>query len=132
MHPLAMLKMQGEYQNAIDAWMLACFGKEIAKDQKERNYRFLEEALELVQSCGITQEDCLALVKYVFERPVGDKIQEVGGVCVTLAALCSAHDIDINNAANKELERVWEKVDVIRAKQAAKQLRSPETAQALP
>lgn len=44
---------------------------------------------------------------------------------VTLAALCYPHDLNMEDAAETELARVWKKIDVIRAKQAAKPKHSP-------
>jgi hypothetical protein len=109
-----------DFQDRVKPWMDACFGPAISADKVERNHRFLEEALELVQACGGTREEALQLVDYVFNRPVGEPSQEVGGVKVTLAALCLANGIDMHEAAETELARVWTKIDVIRAKQAAK------------
>lgn len=43
----------------------------------------------------------------------------------TLAALCNAHEINLSNAAEAELARVWAKTEQIRAKQAAKPRYSP-------
>lgn len=114
-----------DYQDRVDTWMLACFGPEIAADKTERNHRFLEEALELVQAAGCTQSEAHQLVDYVYGRPVGEMRQEVGGVMVTLAALCSAHEAQMDSAAEVELERVWGKIDAIRAKQAAKPKHGP-------
>ena len=108
------------FQSRVAAWMNACFGPAISADKVERNHRFLEEALELVQALGCSREDCLQLVNYVYDRPVGEPSQEVGGVMVTLAALCLASGLDMDGAAETELARVWTKIDVIRAKQAAK------------
>lgn len=90
-------------------------------------YRFAEEALELVQACGASKEDVLRLVEYVYDRSMGEPAQEVGGVMVTLAALCFCNQIDLGSAAETELERVWQKIEKIRAKQAAKPegVRSP-------
>ncbi|UKJ76116.1 hypothetical protein H1Q64_17980 (plasmid) [Azospirillum brasilense] len=105
--------------------MLACFGAEITADKLERNHRFLEEALELVQACGCTQGEAHQLVDYVFGRAVGEPAQEVGGVMVTLAALCHAQGIDMAEAGETELARVWTKVEAIRAKQASKPKGSP-------
>ncbi len=116
---------EGTFQAKVQQWMLACFGEQIATSHRERNFRFLEEAIELVQACDATAEECHALVNYVFERPVGEKGQEVGGVMVTLAALCSSQGLDMADAAESELDRVWTKVEQIRAKQAAKRLRDP-------
>ena len=108
------------FQSRVAAWMDACFGPAISADKVERNHRFLEEALELVQALGCSREDCLQLVEYVYGRPVGEPSQEVGGVMVTLAALCLASGLEMDGAAEIELARVWTKIDVIRAKQAAK------------
>ncbi|MEV5021386.1 hypothetical protein MRBLMA1_001208 [Sphingobium sp. LMA1-1-1.1] len=101
--------------------MLACFGATITGDLLERADRFTEEALELAQTMpGFNAERAHALVDYVFSRPVGERGQEVGGVMVTLAALCNPVGLDISEAAERELARIWTKVDAIRAKQAAK------------
>jgi hypothetical protein len=114
-------------QTMVDRWMLACFGAEIAADKTERNHRFLEEALELVQAGGCTASEAHQLVDYVFGRPVGDNDQEVGGVVVTLAALCTAFDLSMQAAAEREIERIGrpEMIERIRAKQAAKPKHSP-------
>lgn len=108
------------FQQRVQPWMMACFGAEIAADKLERNDRFIEEALELVQASGYTKDRAHALVEYVFDRPQGDINQEVGGVMVTLAAHCLAHGVDMHAAAETELARIWTKVEQIRAKQAAK------------
>ena len=101
--------------------MLACFGADIASDRIERADRFTEEALELAQTIpGFTADRAHALVDYVFGRDVGERGQEVGGVMVTLAALCDTFDISIDAEAKRELARIWTKVEQIRAKQAAK------------
>jgi hypothetical protein len=113
------------YQDRVDPWLMACFGEEIARDKQERGHRFLEEALELVQSGGCTAEEAHQVVDYVFGRPVGETNQEVGGVMVTLAALCLAHGLDMHKAGETELARVWTKVAQIRAKHDAKPKFSP-------
>lgn len=116
-----------KFQEKVYGWTLACFGGRIAHDKKERNHRFLEEALELVQACECSQSEAHQLVDYVYNRPVGEKYQEVGGVMVTLAALCTAQDLSMRNCANTELERISDLkvMDKIRTKQAAKPEHSP-------
>lgn len=113
------------FQQRVQPWLLACFGADIAADRIERNHRFLEEALELVQSTGCTSSEAHQLVDYVFRRIVGEPAQEVGGVMVTLAALCLANGLDMHDAGEVELARIWTKVEAIRAKQAAKPKHSP-------
>ena len=122
---MAMSRDTFTFQHRVADWLATCFSMVICRDKTERNHRFLEESLELVQSLGCTQSEAHQLVDYVFGRPAGDPVQELGGVMVTVAALCSANDFDMNEAAEKELSRVWEKMDVIRAKQAAKPKHSP-------
>jgi hypothetical protein len=108
------------YQEQVDQWMQECFGPEVAGDVPERNHRFLEEALELVQANGCTSEAAHQLVDYVFGRPVGVRTQEIGGVMVTLAALCNTGRIDMELCGRVELLRCWEVIETIRAKQKAK------------
>ena len=91
------------FQARVQPWMLECFGAKIATDRTERNHRFLEEALELVQACGCTASEAHQFVDYTFGRPAGEPAQEVGGVMVTLAALCLANELDMHAAGETEL-----------------------------
>jgi hypothetical protein len=111
---------EASFQARVQPWMLACFGPAISIDPVERNHRFLEEALELVQACGAGADEAHRLVDYVFGRAVGDKEQEVGGIMVTLAGLCEAHGLDMHAAGEKELARIWPLAGAIRAKHAGK------------
>lgn len=112
-----------DFQNQVDYWMLHTFGLEIAKDEQERGWRFMEEALELVQATGVTKADVLKLVEYTFDRKVGTIEEEVGGVRVTLSALCNAFHADEDKCADAELYgKCWPNAAAIRAKQATKPL----------
>lgn len=111
---------QSAFQIGVYDWLMACFGAEIACNKTERADRYLEETLELLQSVDYPVERIIALIGYVYGRPKGEPKQETGGVMVTLAAFCSFHDIDMDDAAQAELARVWTKIEAIRAKQAAK------------
>lgn len=120
-HPV----VQGTLQERVQPWMMACFGPAISADVTERNHRFLEESLELVQSTGCTQSEAHQLVDYVFGRPAGEPAQEIGGVMITLAALCLAIGADMDQCGETELARIWTCVEKIRDKQAAKPPHSP-------
>jgi len=115
----------GSFQPRVHSWVLACFGEEIALDKVERHHRFFEEATELVQATGCSCSEAHQLVDYVYGRPVGETRQEVGGVMITLAALCTSHRIDMQHEGEVELDRIWGKVEVIRLKQASKPKGSP-------
>ena len=121
----AKASFESAFQSRVQPWLLSCFGAEIAADGVERNHRFFEEAGELVQSKGMSAIEAHQLVDYVWGRPVGEPQQEVGGVMVTLAALCLAGEMDMHLAAETELARIWTKVEQIRAKQKAKPKHSP-------
>lgn len=113
------------FQKRAQNWLMECFSMQVCRDDRERCHRFIEEALELVQSVGMSRSEAHQLVDYVYGRPSGERRQEVGGVMVTLAALCSCIDIDMRHAAEIELTRCWNNIDKIRAKQAAKPKHSP-------
>ena len=121
-----MAKTIAEFEQRVGEWCIECFGETVAADVVERNWRFLEEALELVQSLGGGKEDALKLVDYVFDRQLGEPQQEVGGVMVTLAALTYANEIDLHVAANRELHRIErpEVMQKIRQKHQSKPHRS--------
>lgn len=113
------------FQLRVTEFVIACFGRAIASDTVERNHRFIEESLELVQALGCTAAEAHMLVDYVFGRPIGNSHQECGGVMVTLAALASAAALDMDQAGEDELARVWTKIDQIREKQKNKPRGSP-------
>lgn len=110
------------FQARVLPWLMECFGADIAADLEERCDRFIEEALEQVQALHWPRERALALVDYVYGRPIGEPHQEAGGVMVTFAALCQAAGLDMQKAGDDELARIMrpEIVQKIRAKQAAK------------
>jgi len=123
---------EAAYQQRVHKWMIECFGDAITEDKLERAYRFVEEALELGQAIGCSADFAHRLVDYVYGRPTGEAGQEVGGVMVCLAALCSTVDLDMTEEAERELARVWTKIEKIRAKHAAKELRSPLPGPSIP
>ena len=109
-----------EFQGEVDQWVRPCLGAKAADDPMERNRRFLEESLEVVQSTGMSRAHAHWMVDYVYNREKGETPQEVGGALVTLAALCNHHQIDMMAAGRTELDRIWTKFDKIREKQIAK------------
>ncbi len=109
-----------EFQEEVASWVDQCFGPESAADVTIRIHRFIEEAIELAQAVECPKKDVLALVEYVYSRPVGDIYQEVGGVTTTLTALCNSLSLPLGWAADTELQRAWEKIDLIREKSKRK------------
>ena len=108
------------FQERVRLWVTEAFGIKLANDTDQRTQRFLEEALELAQSAGLSEYNARQLVRYVYSRPVGELPQEVGGTMVTLAAFCSAYSVSMDACGDTELSRCWDKIPVIRAKQLTK------------
>lgn len=110
-------------QTLVRTWCVHVFGQQVADDKRERNFRFLEESLELAQAGGMTRAEVLQLVDYTYARPVGIVAQEAGQVAITLAALCGAYkDVDLERSVSQEWARIQEPevIEKIRRKQATK------------
>jgi hypothetical protein len=96
---------RNERQRIVFEWAVATFGK-IASDPNERIDRFIEEALELAQAHGVNKHRVLDILEYVFSRPAGDVIQEIGGVGVTLMAYGESVSIHADDAEIVEVARI--------------------------
>lgn len=116
-----------DLQQAASNWNVECFGQSTADNIEERNWRFMEEALELVQAMGASREDCEKMVDYVYSREVGDPAQEVGGTMITLALLCQASGLSMFSEGLKELIRIMqpEVIEKIRRKHMNKLHKAP-------
>lgn len=117
------------FQQRVSAWVQACFGSFIRQSKVERDYRFFEEASELIQARGnMSLQDAIRVLEYVYAREKGEVYQEVGGVMTCLAALVATertelpleHEVDMMEAGETELTRIWGKVEQIREKQKGK------------
>ena len=127
--PLPAWNTFNTYQKRVGSWLEDCFGLDIAHNKIERIDRFIEEAIELAQSLGYSANRAHALVKYVFNRDIGEPNQELGGTLVTLASLSYAHGLSMAEAGETELRRIMQ--PEIKAKIKAKQKTKP-TGSALP
>lgn len=110
------------FQARVSTWMEQCFLPSLYSNMTERGDRLLEEVLELLQSKGYDPTRVGTLVNYVWNRPMGEPSQEVGGVMVTLAGYCWIAGLDMHECGDTELARINrpEVMAKIRAKQEAK------------
>ncbi len=92
-------------QVAVYRWVGDTFGY-ANLETEERCKRFVEEAIELAQAEGLTEEQVRAIVSYVYEKPGGEVQQEVGGVGTTLLAYCEAVGISADMCEEEEFRRV--------------------------
>ncbi len=90
-------------------WGQRCFGVEHMRNRGIRALRFAEEAIELAQACGVSEDKAAELVRVVYSRPAGKVDQEVGGSMVTLAVLCHTLGIDLEDAFQIEVRRCLSK-----------------------
>ena len=95
-------------QNIVVQWVRRCFGDQ-ALVREERGLRLLEEAIELAQAVGCDRDQMHLLVDKVMERPVGQIVQEIGGVSVCLLALGESMGIDVDHAEKAEIARILAK-----------------------
>lgn len=95
------------FQREVGRWYDRMFrGTPYEHSTKTLAFRFFEESTELVQAAGMTHEEAIHQVNYVFGREIGEPRQEVGGTMITLQHLASALEVDIENAAIEELDRI--------------------------
>lgn len=107
----------GSYQDRAALWLETCFGEVGSPTRKQkRAWRFVEESIELAQALDVTREEYDELLSYSYSRAKGEAHQEIGGVMLTLAGVCESNGLKLQECAEKELARVWTKVDAIRAK----------------
>lgn len=115
-----MEKTPYSFQARCMKWILAWLPSNLVWNKQERNQRFLEEALELVQSLDMDVFTAHRLVDYVFNRPPGEPKQELGGVMNTLGLLAETNSMSMWQDGEAELVRCWNNIDKIREKQKAK------------
>ena len=92
------------WQPKMVNWVRTRLGS-AAMDPHERAMRFLEEALELLQVAGITEDEIDKLRLHVFSKQPGRAVQEIGGVVTTLLTLAQSQGVDMNTAGLVEIDR---------------------------
>ena len=100
-----MRAVPASFQQRVAQWMYGIFARATVEGEGERALRLLEEATEAAQACGVNEAQALTIVTHVYSCPPGEIAQELGGVAVTLAALCQATGVDLESTAQAEIER---------------------------
>lgn len=108
-------------QDEVTSWAIKVFGARLVYDKRHRSLRFLEEALELVQACGLDKIDALKVMSQVYAKPAEKVIaKEVAGSFTTLMALSSCLSIDFEGAYEDEMSYRHNNVELIRKKNQEK------------
>jgi hypothetical protein len=105
----AAREARNKRQTVVAYWCAAAFGEGQASSIEQRGIRLLEEAIEAYQACGASAEMAHRMIDYIFARPAGTIVQELGGVGVTALALANAAGISADDAEAKEVARVLAK-----------------------
>lgn len=90
-------------------WARRCFGNDHVVNVQVRSIRNLEETAELSQALGVSRETALLTINTVYDRPVGDIDQEIGGTLLTAVVLCEALGKDPEEMLEREVLRVLKK-----------------------
>lgn len=93
-------------RHRIARFVATAFGSSLVMNKWERAMRCAEEALELAQAEGVSEEDAKRLVNRVYSRPVGDPLQEGAGLGVCWLVWTLTHDADPMDIVQTEIERV--------------------------
>lgn len=99
-------------------WAVRCFGLDHCENLPLRGQRTLEECAELTQCLGLSRENAHKTIDAVYDRPVGDADQEIGGILHTVGILCESMTtvysregfrFDMNELHEREVRRVLKK-----------------------
>lgn len=95
-----------ERQERVGAWARQAFGLEEATSVVHRGLRMLEEAIEAAQAAGVDRAQAHKLLDFVYDRPVGELGQELGGIGITVLALAEAAGLDADGCEQREFDRI--------------------------
>lgn len=107
--------MTRSLQKRVYAWAAHAFPG-IIDDKMDRAWRVLEEATELAQACGIPQAKAHEQVRRKYDGDPGEVRQEIAGVINSVLICAEAYGVDAVEAGEDELQRAWEKIELIRQK----------------
>lgn len=115
-------KMHDSYtlSTRVDGFLRDAFPGDPSVVPKTRALRFLEEAMELAQSMGITKEKALEQLEYTFSREIGDPKQEFGGTVFTLTAVGNALCLDLIEEGYASVDEAYGRIEQIREKSKKK------------
>lgn len=79
-------------------WTVKAFGPDHANSASQRATRFIEEAIELYQTCGGNRAMLHKLADFVFDKPPGEPVKELGDVGLTLLTVAELHHVSADTA----------------------------------
>jgi NTP pyrophosphatase (non-canonical NTP hydrolase) len=92
-------------QMVVFKWAARVFGA-CTLSPMERALRILEEAIEVAQAAGVSEDTTRRMADRVYSRSMGVLRDEVGGLLVTALAMCEVLGVDGDELERDEMERV--------------------------
>ena len=102
-----------DLQTKTLSFCINCYGIENTFSKRERALRFGEEAIELLQTTGLTKEDIINLIEYVYRKNPGEVKDEFAGAQLTLLALANSFGVYLDDEADNNLELVNKNMPMI-------------------
>ena len=94
-----------DIQKRVRRWVETRLGVDAMRPH-ERAMRMLEEAVELAQALGVSEEEFLHIGAIVWTKPTGEFRQELGGAALTLLGCADGCGEILSECAFKELQRI--------------------------
>lgn len=102
--------MRTERQQIVEQWMMRCFDQVAdTRNPIERALRLVEEVIELAQCEEVDKHVLHTLIDRVYDRPVGEDYQELGGVGVCVLAYAAVKGLDADTCEAIEVRRILSK-----------------------
>ena len=95
-----------ELQVRVGRWCKNFFEYRRGWTQNERVLRIFEEAVELMQAAGLTQEQAIRQVQYTYRREPGEVTSEMAGVMIGICSLAELLGQDLETITSVELARI--------------------------
>lgn len=92
-----------ERQAKVLHWVVCAFGPDHAYSRPQRATRFLEEAIELFQSCQGDPAMAHRLIDYIFAKQAGIPADEIGDVGLTLLSVACLFDVSADQAEARKV-----------------------------
>lgn len=89
------------------AWAKQTYGV-VVLQLRYQAFRFIEEAIELVQACGLSRVDVILAVDYVFKNPKGAMRVEIGDVLLSVDILAATQGFSTDECYQSCLGRIAE------------------------
>jgi hypothetical protein len=86
-------------------WAIVTFGQ-VAADKRERVLRFVEEAIEVAHSGGLSVGDLSKIIDRVMGREIGDLNVEIAQAALTLGTLAAKIGLNLREAEAAEFLRI--------------------------